>query len=67
MVAWQEIQEGAGNPLSRRLLEDQKILSYLSSEEIQQMLDLQAHTGIAAERAKQISKEKKRLIEWLAQ
>ncbi len=67
MVAWQEIQEGAGNPLSRRLMEDQKILSYLSSEEIQQMLDLQAHTGIAAERAKQISKEKKRLIEWLAQ
>jgi adenylosuccinate lyase len=66
MVAWQEIQEGAGNPLSRRLMEDQKILSYLSSEEIQQMLDLQAHTGIAAERAKQISKEKKRLIEWLA-
>ncbi len=63
MVAWQEIQEGAGNPLSRRLMEDQKILSYLSSEEIQQMLDLQAHTGIAAERAKQISKEKKRLIE----
>lgn len=67
MVAWQSIQSGKGNPLSSRLLDEPKILSYLSPEEIQQVLDLQAHTGIAAERAKKISGEKNRLTDWLAQ
>ena len=66
MIAWQAIQAGKDNPLSHSLLEDPKLLSYLSLEEIQQMLDLQAHTGIASERARRISKEKKRLMDWLA-
>jgi len=67
MIAWKEIQGGKENPLSRRLLADSILLSFLSAEEIQQMLDLKAHTGIAAERAKQISHEKTRLVNWLSQ
>jgi len=67
MQAWEDIQAGRENSLIRRLQEEKVLLNYLSSNEIQQLLDVSTHTGIAAKRAKEIVKEKAKLSIWLSQ
>ena len=67
ILAWEDIQAGKENSLVRRLQEEKVLLDYLSSNEIEELLDVSSHTGIAAKRAKEIIKEKAKLSIWLSQ
>lgn len=51
MQAWQEVQQGRPNDLSGRLLEDTALLQYLGREELASLLQAEANTGLAQERA----------------
>lgn len=67
MQAWQDIQAGKENSLIHRLQEEKALLDYLTISEIEQLLDVSSHTGIAARRAREIIKEKAKLSIWLSQ
>ena len=50
LSAWAEVQAGRENPLKEKLVSDPRILSYLSSEEIADLLDASSYTGDAERR-----------------
>ena len=50
LKAWVYVQEGKENPLKNALMENNEILSYLSKEEIEKLLDASGYTGDAVER-----------------
>jgi adenylosuccinate lyase len=54
MEAWKEVAEAKQNPMKELLQKDQKIKQYLSTEEIEKLLDVRSHVGTAPQRAKQL-------------
>ena len=50
LKAWVSVQEGKENPLKNSLMENKEILSYLSKDEIEKLLDASEYTGDAVER-----------------
>ncbi len=50
LKAWAEVQEGRPNNLKDNLVSDERILSYLSKEEILSLLDASSYTGDASKR-----------------
>ena len=47
LIAWNEVQEGRENLLKKHLSEDEEILSYMSKEEIEAILDASSYIGEA--------------------
>ena len=54
LKAWVYIQEGKENPLKKALMENNEILSYLSKEEIEKLLDASGYTGDAEKRTEMV-------------
>jgi adenylosuccinate lyase len=57
MKAWDAIQEGLPNQLTKEISEDKKILTYLEKEQILDLLNASAHIGNAPQRAIQLAKD----------
>lgn len=57
LKAWEKVQKGERNPLFRDMTEDERILSYLSKEEIESLLDASSYTGEAEERTERVVQE----------
>ncbi|MDJ0753175.1 MAG: adenylosuccinate lyase [Ardenticatenaceae bacterium] len=51
LKAWTAVQRGQPNPLIELLASDERLLNYLESSEIREMMQADGHTGTAAERA----------------
>ncbi len=64
LKAWGVIQQGEANPLTRLLKADKTILAYLDEQEIEALLDVSTHTGIAEQRAREIAERKHQLEDW---
>lgn len=56
LKAWAEVQEGRENPLLSALTSDERILKYLTPEEIKALLDAREYTGDASKRTEKIIK-----------
>ena len=57
LKAWEKVQKGERNPLFCEMTEDERILSYLSKEEIESLLDASSYTGEAEERTERVVQE----------
>jgi adenylosuccinate lyase len=55
MDAWQAVQRGDKNPLISLLQNDENILQYLSSAEIEQLSQVSSYTGIAPAACRELS------------
>lgn len=55
--AWAQLQETGENSLSRHLAEDERIISYISHQEVLDILDASVYIGDASIRAKKIIQE----------
>ncbi len=51
MQAWAALEKGAANPLPDLLREDAVLAQYLSKEELAELMQVERHVGLAAERA----------------
>jgi adenylosuccinate lyase len=56
MSAWESVDRGEVNPLPDMLARDVEFAKYLSSEEIENLLDASHHLGDAPRRARELSK-----------
>lgn len=57
LKAWAELQRGKDNNLKENLLNDERILSYLSEEEIAALLSAEGYIGDAVERTELVIKD----------
>jgi adenylosuccinate lyase len=57
LAAWETIQSGEANPLSKIITTDDEILQYLSGAQLQALMDVNAHIGDAPQRAKNLAAE----------
>ncbi|MDX1415982.1 MAG: adenylosuccinate lyase [Candidatus Promineifilaceae bacterium] len=55
--AWEAVQGGEENPLPDLIAADDQVRQYLSLETIQQLMDVSAYTGTAAQRARALAGE----------
>ncbi len=51
LKAWAALREGRANPLVELLTADENITQYLSADQVRELMDANAHTGTAVERA----------------
>lgn len=51
LQAWAAMREGKGNPLVELMMTDENIAQYLSPDEVKELMDANAHTGTAVDRA----------------
>ncbi len=51
LKAWAALREGQANPLVKLLTADENITQYLSADQVRELMDANAHTGTAVERA----------------
>jgi adenylosuccinate lyase len=57
LKAWEEVQNGQENSLNEKLVADKTILSYLTKDEIKELLDASHYTGNAAKLALALKQE----------
>ncbi len=57
LAAWKSVQEGKGNPLKENLMNDSRIKTYLTSDEIATLLDAHEYTGDAERRTEMVIEE----------
>jgi adenylosuccinate lyase len=57
LLAWQAVQNGQTNPLLKNLIEDPRIAEYLSTQQTQNLLNVDEYTGIASQRAQALALE----------
>jgi len=57
LAAWADIAAGRPNPLAQRLSSDERITTYLSSEQILSLLDASQYLGDAPERARRLVRQ----------
>ncbi len=62
LKAWEIVQEGGKNPLKEELCSNEKILEYLSRDEIEEYLDASNYIGDAVERTELVLKRAKDLL-----
>jgi adenylosuccinate lyase len=55
MQAWAQLEAGRDNPLAGLLRDDELIHSYLKPDEVERAMKVEAHTGLAASRARKFS------------
>jgi len=63
LTAWQSVQSGDKNPLLSNLVMDQNLTQWISSEEIQQLADINSYTGFARQRAVSLVLEIRKVVE----
>ena len=56
MIAWKDIQEGKKNPMMKLLSEDKLISKYLNKDQLEKLMEVEAHIGDAPERARELIK-----------
>ena len=56
MIAWKNIQEGKKNPMMKLLSEDKLISKYLNKDQLEKLMEVEAHIGDAPERARELIK-----------
>jgi len=61
MIAWKDIQEGKKNPMMKLLSEDKLISKYLNKDQLEKLMEVEAHIGDAPERAMKLVKLIKQL------
>lgn len=57
MTAWQQVQQGQPNPLASLVTRDPQISHFLSSSELQPLLQVDAYVGAAPQRTKALAQE----------
>lgn len=57
MQAWETIQDGEQNPLTKLLINDKRIMQFLEKNEIEKLLDPKTHIGLAKEFCEKFIKE----------
>jgi len=57
MTAWEDIRNGESNPLAKNLSQDIQILSFLSANQVWELMNYTAHLGDAPERARQLGEK----------
>jgi len=57
MLAWEVVRKGGPNPLAEGLANDPAILKYLNPGQINDLMQVEGYTGIAAQRARDIAAE----------
>lgn len=57
MVAWQDVQKGKPNPMTRFLVSEKALTDYLKPDEIHALLDVSDHTGEAPKRALSLARK----------
>jgi adenylosuccinate lyase len=57
MAAWEAVRDGNANPLGNRIIQDEEILRYLSTDELQLRMDVSRYVGDAPMRARRLAKE----------
>lgn len=57
MQAWDEIQKGEPNPLTKLILSDKRIVQFLKTDEAKNLLDPKTHIGLAPQFCEQLLKE----------
>jgi adenylosuccinate lyase len=62
MAAWQEVQAGKPNPLLALLASDAWITGYLPAEELSALGNVDAYTGIAPQRSREIAASIRKII-----
>ena len=60
--AWAEVQEGRENSLRENLERDERILAFLSKDEIDSLLDADAYTGDAVQRTDMVLAKAKQIL-----
>ena len=60
--AWAEVQEGRENNLRENLENDERILAFLSRDEIDSLLDADAYTGDAVQRTDMVLAKARRIL-----
>lgn len=60
--AWAEVQEGRENNLRENLENDERILAFLSKDEIDSLLDADAYTGDAVQRTDMVLAKARRIL-----
>ncbi len=55
LQAWQAVREGRPNPLVDLVANDRELQNYLSQDELQELMQAEAHVGTAAERARDMA------------
>ncbi|PJF29355.1 MAG: adenylosuccinate lyase [Phototrophicales bacterium] len=55
LQAWEAIRRGEHNPLRELLMNDTRVLQFISQNEIPELLDASGHVGTAPQRAKQLA------------
>ncbi len=56
IFAWETMQRGQPNPLTKIVMENETLNKYLSKEELSSLLDVHQYVGDAPERACQVAK-----------
>ncbi len=62
MAAWQDVQAGKSNPLLALLASDAWITGYLPAEELSALGNVDAYTGIAPQRSREIAASIRKII-----
>jgi adenylosuccinate lyase len=57
LAAWEQVQASGPNPLVSRLCNDPELLGYLSSEEINTLMDASRYVGDAPQRARLLARD----------
>ena len=55
--AWEKVQNGEANPLRNEMAADNRILEYLTKDEILSLLDASSYTGEAEKRTMKVVQE----------
>ncbi len=56
MAAWVKVMQGKPNPLVERLASDERLLRFLSPEDIRALMDVRGHVGDAPARARDLAR-----------
>ncbi|MCP5094295.1 MAG: adenylosuccinate lyase [Chloroflexi bacterium] len=62
LQAWEALRESKPNPLVELLSNDERILHYLSAEQVHALMDATAHTGTAVNRARRMAQSVKETV-----
>jgi len=62
LTAWEAVQAGQDNPLTRQIASDNTLLHYLPATELQRLMDASGHIGNAPQRARGLAGQIRRQV-----
>jgi adenylosuccinate lyase len=63
LAAWKALQQGQPNPLRNRIIADERVLRWLSTEQTDQLLDIHGYLGDAKRRALDLAAELRQVVQ----